>query len=81
MTATRHRPPPHPCPGCSTPVRAAMYACGGCWRRLPGNLRTAILRAWGRRLAGTGGAAAEHDAARAAGAAWYAHHPREENHR
>jgi len=83
MTATRTRQARHPCPGpsCGAPVRAPLYACWGCWRRLPGNLRTAILRAWGRRLAGTDGAATEHETAKAAAASWYAQHPREENHR
>lgn len=70
----------HPCGGCGNPVRVAMYACPyacpGCWRRLPGDLRTAILRAWGRRQHGEPGAAKEHVRAKARVAAWFEEHPR-----
>lgn len=66
----------HPCPGCGTPVRPGLYACGGCWRRIPGDLRTAILRAWGRRLHGEPGPVAEHDTAKATADAWLEANPR-----
>jgi hypothetical protein len=66
----------HACPGCSKPVRPAMYACGGCWRRLPVEHRTPILRAWGRRQRGVEGAIAEHEDAKASAAAWFEEHPR-----
>lgn len=65
-----------PCPGCGRTVRPAQYACGGCWRRLPANHRTAILRAWGRRQRGTEGAAAEHELAKSDAGAWLAENPR-----
>lgn len=75
MTATtRHLR--HACAGCGNPVRVAMYACPGCWRRLPAEHRTAILRAWGRRQHGQPGAAGEHELAKASAAAWYVEHPR-----
>lgn len=77
----QQRGPRHPCPGCKRPVPVRRFACGGCWRRIPGNLRTAIARAWGRRQHGIADAAAEHLAAKAAAVDWLDQHPREENHR
>jgi hypothetical protein len=53
-----------------------MYACGGCWRRLPANYRTAILRAWGRRQRGEPGAADEHVIAKDEAGTWYRENPR-----
>jgi hypothetical protein len=50
--------------------------CTGCWQRLPGDLRTAILRAWGRRGAGIREARDEHTAALVTAEIWFARHPR-----
>ena len=58
------------CPGCGRTIRLSFYACGLCWRRLPAELRTAILRAWGRRQRGVEGAAAEHEHAKVDADAW-----------
>ena len=81
MTATRTRHLLHPCPGCAHQIKVRMYACPGCWRRLPGNLRTAIVRAYGRRQHGVDGAAGEHTKAKATATEWLEQHPREESHR
>jgi hypothetical protein len=70
----------HPCAGCGALVGIRTFACGGCWRRLPGNFRTAILRAWGRRQHGVKGAHAEHTTAKTTAREWFAAHPREEAH-
>lgn len=64
------------CPGCGTSIRPAVYACGGCWRRLPAGLRTALLRSWGRRQRGTEGAAEEHQAAKLEADQWLGANPR-----
>jgi len=71
----------HPCPGCATPIQIQRFACGGCWRRIPGNLRTAIARSWGRRLNGVTGAVGEHLSAKTAAVEWLEQHPREEGHK
>ena len=70
-----------PCPGCQKPIGVRRFACGGCWRRIPGNLRTAIARALGRRQHGVDGAAGEHLKAKTAAIEWLNQHPREEGHK
>lgn len=65
------------CRGCGASARGgATMCCTGCWQRLPGDLRTAILRAWGRRGAGAAGAREEHTAALVTAEVWFAVHPR-----
>jgi hypothetical protein len=67
------------CPSCGRKVRlsaAVVASCGACWQRLPGHLRTAYLRAWGRLRHGTAGAAEEQQAAQEAILAWFGGHPR-----
>lgn len=68
----------HECPNCGAHIRGAMFACRNCWPRLPPNLRTAILRAWGRRRAGVATAEAEHEAAKATALRWFVEHPKKE---
>lgn len=63
------------CPGCGVRIRPGMYACGHDWRRLPPDLRTDILRAWGRRQRGVDGADSEHETAKTAADVWLAGHP------
>jgi hypothetical protein len=65
-----------PSPGCGRHVPTGRYACPTDWYRLPAGMRTAILRAWGRRTKGAEGAAKEHEDAKAAADAWLAGHPR-----
>lgn len=65
-----------PSQGCNSHVPAGRYACALDWRRLPAEYRTAILRAWGRRLNGVEGAMVEHETAKAAADAWYQANPR-----
>lgn len=65
-----------PSPGCNSRVPSGRYACSLDWRRLPADLRTAILRAWGRRLNGAEGAMVEHQVAKDAADAWYQANPR-----
>jgi hypothetical protein len=64
------------CPGCGHGVRSAWYACMTCWRRLPADLRTRLLRAWGRRQHGVDGARTEHEAAKSLASVWFSEHPR-----
>lgn len=65
-----------PCDGCrALAVVHVTGSCYRCWPRLPGNLRTAILKAWGRRQHGEPGALDEHETARAAAAAWFEANP------
>jgi predicted amidophosphoribosyltransferase len=71
----------HQCPGCAKPIKVERFACGGCWRRIPGDLRTAIVRAWGRRKHGVTGAVGEHLKAKTAAAEWLEQNPREEGHK
>lgn len=77
----QQRGPRLPCPGCGRPTPVRRFACGGCWRRIPGNLRLAIARAWGRRQHGIKEAAAEHVAAKEAATQWLTDNPREVNHK
>ena len=70
--------PRHMCPGnCGRLVAADVFACRICWRRMPGTLRVAITRAWGRR--NTVGAADEaahaHRAAMLDACAWFNANP------
>jgi hypothetical protein len=65
-----------PAPGCGRTVPHGRYACAVDWRRLPADMRTAILRAWGRRLAAVEGATKEHEDAKAVADAWLVGHPR-----
>ena len=60
----------HPCPapGCEARVERDRYACKVDWFRLPLPLRHAINRAWHH------GTAGEHQAAMAAGDAWFLRH-------
>jgi hypothetical protein len=72
-------PPPGrrcPAPGCTRTVPSGYYACRVDWRRIPPELKTAVLRAWGRRLAGAPGATQEHEDAKAAADTWLVGHPR-----
>ncbi len=59
-----------PAPGCARQVPTSRYACPRHWYALPAHLRTAIARAWGRRLKGVPGAMLEHQQAKDAAQAF-----------
>lgn len=52
----------HECPGlgCKRHVRPGMLTCPGCWRTVPGRLRSALWAAWDH---GTGAGTTAHRAA------------------
>lgn len=37
-----------PIPGCGAGLRAGHLMCGGCWRRVPRRLQTAVNQSWAR---------------------------------
>lgn len=63
-----------PAPGCTRTIAIRFYACPVHWRRLPADLKLAVLTSWGRRRAGAPGAREEHEAAKANAYAWLAEH-------
>ncbi|MBI1758003.1 MAG: hypothetical protein HYR62_02025 [Actinobacteria bacterium] len=66
-------PDTHGCPGgCGQPVPRKHFACPGCWRRLPVELRREINAS--HRPGRFGGA---HMHAMVAGRRWYIEHPLE----